>query len=65
MGIKEIQSPEVKPQILSDNSVAYNVHVTYEDTSLIFACTNKRQAYKLRDCLNHTSWVEVQNYQLT
>ena len=65
MSIKEIHSPEVRPQILSDQSIVYNVHVTYEDTSLIFACTSKHQAFKLRDCLNNTSWVEVQNHQLT
>ncbi|GAF98440.1 unnamed protein product, partial [marine sediment metagenome] len=48
-----------------DNSVVYNVHVTYETTTLIFACVSERHAHKLRECLNNASWVEVQNYQLT
>ena len=65
MAIKEIHSPQVKSQVLSDGPIAYNVHVIYEKTTLIFACVDQAHACKLRDCLNRTSWVEVQNYQLT
>ena len=62
MGIKDIHDAKVVKQTLSDNSIAYNVEVLYERTKLIFACTNRQHAAKLRDYLNNTAWVEVETY---
>lgn len=52
---------KVKPEIMSDNSVAYNVVCTVDKspTVLHFECEDKRSAETLCRALNKTTNIEV------
>lgn len=63
---REIRAADDQPatvvqDILSDDSVAWNVRFVEERSAAVitFACTSRAKAIKLAQCLNETCWADV------
>lgn len=60
--LKTNEAAQVLPQILSDNSVAYNVRLAPPDDdriNLTIGCVTKLQAERLAALLNNCSWFDL------